>query len=188
MENYRYDGHCHIFTLKYLLKEVKSLLHDVLYGTYPWQDPHSKKMLATGKSWSDIEESGRRGRRRLRLARDPARDRRPRLRRPLWRGGEAVAGGGTRAADLPGHGAGEVEELRKVFVRPDARGNGAARAVVLALEQRAAGRGARLMVLETGTAVRAAARLYTGLGYLPIARFDPHPVDPTSLFFRKQIG
>ena len=106
----------------------------------------------------------------------------------LWRGGEAVAGGGTRAADLPGHGAGEVEELRKVFVRPDARGNGAARAVVLALEQRAAGRGARLMVLETGTAVRAAARLYTGLGYLPIARFDPHPVDPTSLFFGKQIG
>lgn len=56
MENYRYDGHCHIFTLKYLLKEVKSLLHDVLYGTYPWQDPHSKKMLATGKSWSDIKD------------------------------------------------------------------------------------------------------------------------------------
>jgi predicted TIM-barrel fold metal-dependent hydrolase len=57
MENYkRYDAHCHIFTLKYMLKEVKSMLHDVLHGTYPWHDPHSKAFFATLKSWEDLKD------------------------------------------------------------------------------------------------------------------------------------
>jgi predicted TIM-barrel fold metal-dependent hydrolase len=56
MENYRYDGHCHIFTLKYLLKEAKSLLHDVLNGTYPWHDPHTKQLLASTKNWLKIKD------------------------------------------------------------------------------------------------------------------------------------
>lgn len=56
MENYRYDAHCHIFTLKYLLKEVKSLLHDILHGTYPWHAPHKKGMLASTKRWSDMKD------------------------------------------------------------------------------------------------------------------------------------
>lgn len=56
MEPYRYDAHCHIFTLKYLLKEVKSLLHDVLHGTYPWHDPNTKGMLTSTKNWSDIKD------------------------------------------------------------------------------------------------------------------------------------
>jgi len=56
MKNIRYDAHCHIFTLKYLLKEVKSLSHDVLLGTYPWHDPHSKGLLTFTKRWSDIKD------------------------------------------------------------------------------------------------------------------------------------
>lgn len=55
MENYRYDAHCHIFTLKYLLKEIKSLLHDVLHGTYPWHDPQAKGMLSYTKNLDDIK-------------------------------------------------------------------------------------------------------------------------------------
>ena len=39
---YRYDAHCHIFTLKYALKEVKSLWHDIKQGTYPWVEPTEK--------------------------------------------------------------------------------------------------------------------------------------------------
>ena len=53
MEDYRYDAHCHIFTLKYALKEVKSLLHDMLCGTYPWHDPNAKALFATQRSWFD---------------------------------------------------------------------------------------------------------------------------------------
>lgn len=32
----RFDGHCHIFTLKYLLKEMRSLLWETLTGQYDW--------------------------------------------------------------------------------------------------------------------------------------------------------
>ncbi|HZK68828.1 MAG TPA: hypothetical protein VFC36_04435, partial [Paludibacter sp.] len=55
MENYRYDAHCHIFTLKYAVKEVKSMLHDILDGTYPWYDPSSRALLATRGKWSDLK-------------------------------------------------------------------------------------------------------------------------------------
>jgi hypothetical protein len=55
MENHRYDAHCHIFTLKYILKEVKSLLHDILLGTYPWHDPKAKALLTAGRRIADIK-------------------------------------------------------------------------------------------------------------------------------------
>ena len=53
---YRYDAHCHIFTLKYAIKEVKSLLHDILHGTYPWDDPNAKKLGSFKRSFSDLKE------------------------------------------------------------------------------------------------------------------------------------
>jgi predicted TIM-barrel fold metal-dependent hydrolase len=58
MENYyRYDAHCHIFTLKYALKEVKTLLYDILQGTYPWHGPTIDKALPTAKwKWPDLKE------------------------------------------------------------------------------------------------------------------------------------
>jgi predicted TIM-barrel fold metal-dependent hydrolase len=56
MENFRYDAHCHIFTLKYLLKEVKSLLHDVLHGTYLLHDPNQKRMFAARENLSVIKD------------------------------------------------------------------------------------------------------------------------------------
>ncbi|MDC7223728.1 MAG: amidohydrolase family protein [Spirochaetales bacterium] len=40
-EKIGYDGHCHIFTLKYPLKEMKSLLREILFGQYPWEEPES---------------------------------------------------------------------------------------------------------------------------------------------------
>ena len=55
MENYLYDAHCHIFTLKYAIKEVKSMLHDILNGTYPWQEPSTKSLYAAWGRWSDLK-------------------------------------------------------------------------------------------------------------------------------------
>ena len=52
----RYDAHCHIFTLKYLLKEVKSLLHDILLGTYQWPVPDSKSLVSVEGSWKDLKK------------------------------------------------------------------------------------------------------------------------------------
>ena len=54
---YRYDAHCHIFTLKYALKEVKSLLHDILFFKYPWHEPQTKAMYSSSKGkLSELKE------------------------------------------------------------------------------------------------------------------------------------
>lgn len=55
--NFRYDAHCHIFTLKYVVKEVKSLLHDILHRTYPWTEPAANKTLMASKGrFAEIKE------------------------------------------------------------------------------------------------------------------------------------
>jgi len=40
--NYRYDAHCHIFTLQYALKEVKNMWLDMTNKTYPFVRPGNK--------------------------------------------------------------------------------------------------------------------------------------------------
>lgn len=44
--NYRYDAHCHIFTLQYALKEVKNMWLDMTNGTYPFVRPENKAAKA----------------------------------------------------------------------------------------------------------------------------------------------
>ncbi len=34
-----FDAHCHIFTLRFGLKEARNMVHDMLDGTYPWHPP-----------------------------------------------------------------------------------------------------------------------------------------------------
>jgi predicted TIM-barrel fold metal-dependent hydrolase len=57
--NYRYDAHCHIFTLKYAIKEVKQMLFEMKSGSYPFERPKEKTEVTTdsvkkGMSISDI--------------------------------------------------------------------------------------------------------------------------------------
>ncbi|RPH29752.1 MAG: hypothetical protein EHM93_16940 [Bacteroidales bacterium] len=55
--NTRFDAHCHIFTLKYVVKEVKSLLHDILHRTYPWTEPPTPKtLMATKGRFTELKE------------------------------------------------------------------------------------------------------------------------------------
>lgn len=57
MTNYKFDAHCHIFTLKYALKEVKNMVHDMLNRTYPWHEPASKAMLTADRGmWQELKE------------------------------------------------------------------------------------------------------------------------------------
>ena len=64
-----------------------------------------------------------------------------------------------------------VAEVRKMYVDPDQRGHGLGRRILNHLEQDAAGRGARKMLLETGALNVSAIRLYTAAGYLPIPSY-----------------
>lgn len=99
--------------------------------------------------------------------------------------GNAVGCGGIAFVD----GAAEVKRL---YVRPEARGRGIARAILAQLEQEARARGTKLLVLETGDAQHAAIRLYERAGFSHRAAFGVYAKMPEaairrSVFFEKGI-
>lgn len=104
--------------------------------------------------------------------------------------GRPVASGGWRAreasTDDPPLRDGDAE-LKRMYVVPEARGRGYARAVLAELERTAAAAGRRRAVLETGTEQPEAIALYTRAGYRPIAAFGAHRADPRSRCFAKPL-
>lgn len=78
-------------------------------------------------------------------------------------------------------------ELKRVFVRPPYRRQGLAGKVIGALEQRAREQGYIQMLVETGTAMEGAQRLYASLGYTPCPKFPPYVGNPHSACFCKEL-
>jgi len=78
-------------------------------------------------------------------------------------------------------------ELRRMFVAPDARGNGISRLVLAALEQEARELGYRTLRLETGSAQPEAIGLYTSAGFERIACYGPYVNDALSVCFEKEL-
>ena len=121
--------------------------------------------------------------------------------------GQPVACGGWRAHDAPdgrtrgsapedgdGPGAdpyGALQlgdaEVKRMFVAPEHRGRGHARAVLAELERTAAAAGHRRVVLETGTRQPEAIALYNGSGYTPIAPFGTYRDSPNCRCFAKIV-
>ncbi len=64
-------------------------------------------------------------------------------------------------------------ELKRMYVRPQARGRGVARALLAACEQHAAELGYQQMWLETGSMQPEAVTLYLTSGYEPVAPVRP---------------
>ena len=97
-------------------------------------------------------------------------------------GGERVGMGALRI-DPAGWG-----EVKAVYVVESARGKGVARAIMEALEAIALAEGVTLLRLETGTFHAGALKFYPRLGWREIPRFDPYPVNETSIFFEKRLA
>ncbi len=96
--------------------------------------------------------------------------------------GAAVGCGAVRRLDE------RTAELKRMYVEPSARGQGIGRAIVEALEREAHRLGVTRVVLETGTRLAPAIRLYESLGYSPIPLFGEYLASPeTSLCFGKSI-
>jgi len=77
-------------------------------------------------------------------------------------------------------------ELKRMYVDPSVRGRGIGRALVETLEREARQLGVTRIVLETGTRLAAAIRLYEGMGYERIPLFGEYVSSPdTSLCFGK---
>ncbi|POZ63478.1 GNAT family N-acetyltransferase [Chromobacterium alticapitis] len=79
----------------------------------------------------------------------------------------------------------EYGELKRMYVRPQCRGKGVARALMDFLEDQAKARGCAAMTLETGIHQHEAIALYRRAGYEFCAPFGSYAVDPNSVFMRK---
>jgi GNAT superfamily N-acetyltransferase len=101
-----------------------------------------------------------------------------------WRDGLAVGCGGVRRRADFGDATGEI---KRMYVAPEARQHGVARAILYELEAFAARRGYRRLVLETGTKQPEAIALYQGAGYEPIAPYGVYADSPLSRCFAKVL-
>jgi GNAT superfamily N-acetyltransferase len=72
----------------------------------------------------------------------------------------------------------DAAEMKRVFVRPQARNRGVATALLRALEESARAAGRTRMILETGSAQPEAIALYLKVGYVRIADFGHYKDEP----------
>ncbi|MFG1875602.1 GNAT family N-acetyltransferase [Sphaerisporangium sp. NPDC049003] len=80
-----------------------------------------------------------------------------------------------------------VAEIKRMYVRSDARGRGIGRALLLALLDQAAALGAARVVLETGERQAEALKLYRGAGFAETERFGEYVDSPLSVCMAKTL-
>ncbi|WP_278442044.1 GNAT family N-acetyltransferase [Pseudomonas oryzihabitans] len=78
-------------------------------------------------------------------------------------------------------------EIKRMYVRPEGRGQGLGGRLLAELEREAAGRGCELARLETGPYQPEALRLYQSAGYQRRGPFGAYREDPLSVFLEKQL-
>jgi len=79
----------------------------------------------------------------------------------------------------------ERAEVKRMWVSPDARGQGIARALLGELERLAVENGRRVMVLDTSSQLTGAVALYDATGYARVSSYNEnHDAD---LWFRKEL-
>ncbi|MET8544889.1 GNAT family N-acetyltransferase [Kitasatospora sp. NPDC004799] len=102
--------------------------------------------------------------------------------------GRPVACGGWRAKQAgPDDLRDGDAELKRMFVIPEARGRGLARAVLGRLERTAAEAGRTRVILETGTEQPEAVALYRSEGYAAIRKFGIYKDHPQSICLGKEL-
>jgi len=79
-------------------------------------------------------------------------------------------------------------EVKRMFVRPDRRGQGIGVRVLAELEALAIGSGLSLLRLETGIHNREALALYCRAGFTERGPFGDYATDPLSVFMEKRVN
>lgn len=97
-------------------------------------------------------------------------------------GGMALGCGALRVVDP------RCGELKRMYVAPEARGLGLGRALLEAIEQRAATLGLVELKLETGSAQPEAQGLYHAAGFRPCDAFADYRPHPLNLFMSKRLA
>jgi GNAT superfamily N-acetyltransferase len=99
----------------------------------------------------------------------------------VYDGDEPIACGAIRRHDD------ETAEIKRMWVRPSARGRGVARLILDELESSAWALGYRAIVLETGLRQPEAIALYESHGYTPIPNYGFYRDSPLSRCYRKSL-
>jgi putative acetyltransferase len=81
----------------------------------------------------------------------------------------------------------QTAEVKRMYVVPEARGRGVARALMAALEEASRGLGALRMVLETGLRQPEAVALYRRVGFMVIPAFGEYVGSALSLCMGKEL-
>jgi len=79
----------------------------------------------------------------------------------------------------------EYGEIKRVYIRPQARGQGLARRLMEALEAVAIQNGCRTLMLETGPTQPEALALYERMGFRYCGPFGDYQENPLSAFMQK---
>jgi putative acetyltransferase len=95
---------------------------------------------------------------------------------------------GTGALALFGSGDECWAELKRMWVVPEARGQGLSRTILDELEVRARREGAHWLKLETGIENHAALALYERSGFARCGPFGDYRPDPLSVFMEKRLA
>jgi putative acetyltransferase len=78
-------------------------------------------------------------------------------------------------------------EVKRMYVQPEARGQGAAQQIIDTLESTACANGCTTFMLETGPYQVEALAFYAKQGYEQCAEFGDYPKHPLSVFMRKHF-
>jgi putative acetyltransferase len=81
----------------------------------------------------------------------------------------------------------DTGEVKRLYVRPAARGHHVGRHLLAALMAAATGMGYRRLILDTLPDMQSAQSLYRALGFTLISPYYDHPV-PNACFFERRLG
>jgi GNAT superfamily N-acetyltransferase len=99
-----------------------------------------------------------------------------------WAGDEVVGCGAIRPSGFEA-----TCEIKRMYVRPSARGRGVSRAVLAALEGAAVELGYRRVILETGIKQPEAIALYLSTGYTAIDAYGAYRASPLSRCYERLL-
>lgn len=99
-----------------------------------------------------------------------------------WQDDQPVGCGALRPMDEA-----EIAEVKRMFVRPEARGKGISRAILTALENQAREFGYTILRLETGLHQKEAMGLYASSGYALIPCYGIYVNEPLSRCYEKSL-
>jgi GNAT superfamily N-acetyltransferase len=97
-----------------------------------------------------------------------------------YRSGRAVGCAGLKRLDA------RTAEIKRIYVVPEARGTGVARALLTHVERAARTAGYEIVRLDTGARQPASVALFSSSGYEPIADYNGNPV--AAYWFEKRLA